>query len=89
VAFEIILHRMGDEGDGRTVLRLLEEAWDAPPDEYNFTCVRRGIGEAELVFVSPGESIEDLGRDQRRRAPRGHRVLVRSSRSPLARRDLD
>jgi hypothetical protein len=35
VAFEIILHRIGDEGDGRTVLRLLEEAWDTPPDEYN------------------------------------------------------
>lgn len=60
VSFDIHLQRVAEEADDREVWTLLEQAWDAPPDQYGYSRVRRGIGEADLYAAQPGESLDSL-----------------------------
>ena len=58
--FEVLLHRFCEDGDDQEVRRLLEAAWDAPPNEHMYSRVRRGAGEAELYGEPPGSPIRSL-----------------------------
>jgi len=42
------------------VWELLREAWEAPPDDLDFSRVRRGAGDADLYAVQEGEPIDGL-----------------------------
>ncbi len=42
------------------VWALLADAWEAPPDQFNYCRVRRGEGEADLYATQPGEPIDSL-----------------------------
>lgn len=42
------------------VWELLREAWEAPPDDHDYSRVRRGAGEADLYAVQDGQPIDSL-----------------------------
>jgi hypothetical protein len=42
------------------VWELLEQAWDAPPDEFEYCRVRRGADEGDVYGLKPGKALEGL-----------------------------
>ena len=46
--------------DSSEVWRLLEEAWDSPPNEFHFCRVTRGADEGDLYAVPRGDPIDAL-----------------------------
>jgi hypothetical protein len=40
--------------------RLLESAWESPPDEFKYCRVRRGEDEGDVYGLEPGKPIEGL-----------------------------
>ena len=46
--------------DDARVWKLLERAWEAPPDRFGFSRVRRGDDEGDLYAARPGRPIDGL-----------------------------
>ena len=64
MSYDVVLQRFQD-GDAApvespAVWKLLEDAWDAPPDKYDFCRVRRGDDEGDLYATQPGRPIDGL-----------------------------
>jgi hypothetical protein len=64
VSYDVVLQRF-EQGEATAVesaevWALLEDAWDAPPDQFDYCLVRRNGDEGDLYAVPPGQPIDSL-----------------------------
>ena len=64
MSYDVVLQRFRDGEpepvEEPQVWRLLEEAWQEPPDEFDFCRVRRGEDEGDLYAVQPRAPVDSL-----------------------------
>jgi hypothetical protein len=64
VSYDVFLQRYRDGAvvsvESSEVWRLLEEAWESPPDEFHYCRVTRGADEGDLYAVPRGDPIDGL-----------------------------
>jgi hypothetical protein len=64
MSYDVVLQRLrhGEAAavESREVWTLLEQAWESPPDKFDYCLVRRGDDEGDLYAVQPGHPIDCL-----------------------------